>query len=90
MTDEEIRQFYASRKAEGLKIDPATAEVFWWYRQEIDPYGILDPFPEEYDCVGRAYFARNPGSDIWVCFCDLPDATAEALSSRRLPSLSVG
>ena len=75
----DVEKFLADRKAEGLKIDPRTAEVTWNYAQVVDPYGIHDDLtPEEY-CVGRSYFARAPGSDIWVEFGDLPAETRDAL-----------
>jgi hypothetical protein len=32
---------------------------------------------------GRKYFARSPGSDIWVWFGDLPDAVRTALYAKR-------
>ena len=84
-----VEQWLAIRKEEALKIDPATAEVDWCYAQVVDPYGVCPDLPEEYDCVGRAYFARRPGSDIWVEFGDLPEATREALHHRCQPSLTV-
>ena len=74
-----IEEFLAIRKAAGLKIDPRTADVTWGYEQVLDPYRIYDDLSPEEDCVGRAYFARAPGSDIWVCFDDLPQETREAL-----------
>jgi hypothetical protein len=82
MTDEERTEFLRIRKEAGLKIDPETAEVAWDYRQVVDPYGIYPPHPES-DCVGRAYFARAPGSDIWVEFGDLPDPIRDALRVRH-------
>jgi hypothetical protein len=82
MDEKQIEEFYRLRKAEGLKIDPATAEIFWTYEQTMDPYGIHPDLPEELQQVGREYFARNPGSDIWVSFDDLPDATRKALRAR--------
>ena len=39
--------------------------------------------PEECDCVGRVYFARSPGSDVWVNFYDLPEATRDALWEKH-------
>jgi hypothetical protein len=50
----------------------------------VDPYGVLDKWelPEEFDCVGREYFARAPGSDVWVWFGDLPEQTVERLRQR--------
>ena len=71
--------FLAHRKAEGLKIDAATAEVTWKYALTLDPYGIYDDLPQECRQVGREYFARAPGSEIWVEFGGLPKETREAL-----------
>ncbi len=75
----DVEAFLAIRRAEGLNIDPATAEVTWTYAQTMDPYGIYDDLPEQCWQAGREYFARAPGSDIWVQFGDLPKATREAL-----------
>jgi hypothetical protein len=75
----EVQAFLAARKAEGLKIDPATAEVTWKYALTLDPYGIYGDMPEECRQVGREYFARAPGSDIWVKFGDLPKETRDVL-----------
>ncbi len=80
MTQEETTEFYAEHKAEGLEIDPATAEYLWHYAQVLDPYGIHD-LPPEAQCVGRMHFARSPGG-TWVEFRDLPQATADALWKR--------
>jgi hypothetical protein len=74
-----IEEFLAIRKEAGLKIDPETAEVDWCYAQVLDPYGIYPNPPDEAWCVGRAYFARSPDSDVWVEFRDLPEATRDAL-----------
>jgi hypothetical protein len=76
MTDEE---WLNVRKEEALKIDPATAEVDWIYAQTLDPYGIDPDLPEECQQVGREYFARRPGSDIWVWFGDLSEKTRDQL-----------
>jgi hypothetical protein len=81
MNDEKLgpEEWRATRKEEGKKIDTRNAEVMWTYAQWDDPYGLLDNIPEEYACVGRAYFARRPGSDIWVSFDDLPAETHKEL-----------
>jgi hypothetical protein len=89
MTDDEKKAWLAIRKEAGLKIDPESAEVEWTYAYTLDPYGV-EKLPEELQCVGREYFARSPGSDAWVSFDDLPDATRRALSGRCRPSFSVG
>jgi hypothetical protein len=73
----------ALRQAVGLHIDPETAEVDCIYAQTLDPYGDLPNLPEEYQQVGREYFARSPGSDVWVWFGDLPDATRDALWDKH-------
>ena len=85
----EIERWLAIRKEAGLKIDPETAEVDWSYGQTLDPYGVCDEWelPEEFHQVGREYFARSPGSDIWVHFGDLPEETRSRLRtmhSRKL------
>ena len=71
----DIEKWLAIRKAEALKIDPDTAEVGWEYGQTLDPYGVCPDLPEEYQQVGREYFARAPGSEVWVHFGDLPKET---------------
>jgi hypothetical protein len=78
----------ASRKEAGLKIDPETAEVEWTYAQTLDPYGVYPELPEEYWQVGREYFARFPGSDVWVWFGDLPDAIRSALWEKHKSKLA--
>jgi hypothetical protein len=76
------------RKAAGLHIDPETAEVLWKYTQVADPYGVWPNIPEEYQCVGRSYFARAPGMDVWIEFSDLPDATHDALWEKHKSKLA--
>ena len=88
MTDDERNAWLASRKEAGLKIDPETAEVEWTYTQTLDPYGVYPELPEEYRQVGREYFARSPGSDVWVLFGDLPDAIESALWEKHKSKLA--
>jgi hypothetical protein len=78
-----IKEWLAIRTAAGLKIDPGTAEVDWEYAQVADPYGVFPERAKEQDCVGRAYFARSPDSDVWVVFGDLPEATRKALWEKH-------
>ena len=81
----EIEQWLAIRKEAGLKIDPETAEVDWRYGDTCDPYYVCDEWelPEEFLCIGRAYFARSPESDIWVHFDDLPDEVQKKLWAKH-------
>src|SRR5262245_35256537 len=85
MTDEEAQAWLAIRKEAGRKIDPETAEVMWEYGQELDPYGIgrEKDIPRALRSINRQHFARSPGSDVWVHFCDLPDATRDALYQKH-------
>jgi len=83
MRDQELSEFQSILREAGRHIDPATAEVEWMYGQILDPYGIDPDLPEEYQQVGRMYFARSPSSDIWVWFGDLPAATRTALWERH-------
>jgi hypothetical protein len=82
--DPETKAWLDERKREALLIDPATAEVDWSFAQNFDPYGTIPDLPEELQVVGRAYFARRPGSDIWVHFGDLPDEVRAKL--RKHPN----
>jgi hypothetical protein len=92
--NEELRNWLAVRKEAAKHIDAATAEVDWNYAEVLDPYGIDPLLPEEYRltdecrCVGRSYFARSPGSDVWVEFGDLPKATREGLWRRHSRNLA--
>ena len=83
----EMDELLASKKAEGLRIDPETAEVACWYVQVLNPYGIYPDNPE-YDCVGKECFARAPGSEIWVMFSDLPEETRQRLEEKLWPNAS--
>jgi uncharacterized protein DUF3631 len=85
--DAETIAWLKAREDEAPKIDPKTAEVDWSYGQVLDPYGAIG-VPEDCSCVGREYFARRPGSDVWVHFDDLPDATREALWNRNRRKLA--
>jgi hypothetical protein len=78
----EVKEWLEIRKEAGLKIDPETAEVNWWYAQTLDPYGVCPELPEECDQVGREYFARSPESDIWVSFDDLPGEVVKRIRQR--------
>ena len=88
ISDQELNEFRSIRKESGKHIDPATAEVFWTYAQILDPYEIGLDLPEEDQQVGRVYFARAPGSDVWVWFGDLPAAAATALWEMHKQTLA--
>jgi hypothetical protein len=83
-----VEEWLAIRKEAALRIDSETAEVEWCYALTLDPYGVLPELPEEYQQVGREYFARAPDSDVWVWFGDLPDVTRNALWSRHSSKLA--
>jgi hypothetical protein len=88
MTEQNVKQWLAIRKEAGFKIDPETAEVDWNYAQTLDPYGVYPDLPEECRQTGRAYFARSPGSDMWVHFNDLPEETRDALWRKHKSKLA--
>jgi hypothetical protein len=81
-----IKKWLAIRKEAGRHIDPKTAEVTWDFRATLDPYCVVPPHLYE-DLlgeadgggVGREYFARAPGSRVWVHFGDLPAKICKAL-----------
>jgi hypothetical protein len=84
--ERKLEEWRAIRKEAGLKINPETAEVHCCYALTLDPYGVYPELPEEYRQVERTYFARSPGSDIWVEFGDLPKATSDALWQKLNPT----
>jgi hypothetical protein len=75
-------------KLAGRQIDPETAQVEWRYAQTLDPYNVYGDLPEELQQVGREFFARCPGSDIWVNFRDLPKPTQDELWRKYRHSLA--
>lgn len=85
---DEVDKWLAIRKKAARKIDPETAEVMWEFGYDFDPYGVNPELPEEFQVVSRQYFARAPGSDIWVCFVDLPCAAARALWEKHKGQLA--
>jgi hypothetical protein len=86
----EVTETYldALRKAVGCHIDPETAEVDWTYAQIFDPYNDGFDIPKEAQQVGREYFARSPGTNIWISFGDLPRDTADRLWKKHSAKLA--
>jgi hypothetical protein len=82
-----VEEWLAIREEEGLKIDPSTAEWGWCYARMGDPYDVYPELSDEFDYIGREYFARRLGSPIWVAFLDLPEETRSALSHRPVVKL---
>jgi hypothetical protein len=76
-------EWLAIRKEAALHIDPETAEVMWTWGETLDPYGIEPDLPNELRQIGREYFARSPGSDVWVWFGDLPDNIGDPLWEKH-------
>jgi hypothetical protein len=74
-----VEQWLQVRKDAALLIDAETAEVSWIHGYGIDPYGVFSDLSWEEQVIGRNYFARQPGSDIWVSFSDLPNDTYNKL-----------
>ncbi len=85
--EEDRRKRFERRQWAAPRIDPATAEVWWTYVQDADPYGEYDLTPEEQQ-VGRCWFVRDPDDGVVVSYYDLPDATWEAIQQR--PASSFG
>ena len=81
--------WHALLKIVGRQIDPERAEVSCIYGQIVDPYGVYHNLADECACIGRLYFARSPGSELWIEFGDLPEATREALRNKspRVPDV---
>ncbi len=84
-----VEEWLAVRKEVGLKLDLEVAEVEWTYALTCDPYGVYPELPGEWQQIGREYFARSLGSDIWVNFGDLPERTRGALWEKRNIKLGI-
>jgi hypothetical protein len=82
ISNAEYERRMEERRAAGLLLDPSTAEIDWNYAQTLDPYGDGLPLLPQEEQIGREYFARAPGSDIWVSIGDLPDAMRDAIWKR--------
>jgi hypothetical protein len=78
-TPDYLREWLASRKEAGRKIDIETCEVGWWYACGHDPYGLE---PDEVDGLGRHRYVRSPKSRGWISENDLPPAKARAMYDR--------
>jgi hypothetical protein len=83
-----VKYLDALREAVGLQIDPEVAEDEWIYAHTLDPYGDDPDLPEEYQQVGREYFAHSPGSKVWINFGDLPEATRTKLWEKHKAKLA--
>jgi hypothetical protein len=77
----ERKKWLLVHKEAGRQIDPETAELTWIFAQTQDPYGIDPELPEEYQQVGREYFARCPGK---------PHLGSDSRSNNRYPSCLAG
>jgi hypothetical protein len=88
LTDEECREWLASREEAGRKIEIAACEIGRWHVNFPDPYNVLkrlgEPLPEDCGdgCVVKDWFVRSPESRGWVVLSDLPESSAEALRDR--------
>ena len=78
ITDQE-QELLRLREEAGRKIDPKTAQVKWQWGWSLYPYRIYPYDPDK--LLQRNYFARSPGTKMWVHFNDLPEATCRILSN---------
>jgi hypothetical protein len=60
-------------------IDPETADVKWEYTPFLDRYAEFRVSSK----MARQYFARSPGSDIWVSWGNLPEQTELSLWEKH-------
>ena len=66
--------------AETARKNGLDAATIAWLQIRAEEAQLIDP--------EREYWARRPGSDIWVSFDDLPDAIEEALWDRHKRNLA--
>ena len=83
------KEWYAIKREQGKLIDPATCGVFFEYTDMTDPYYIHGD-DDRSDCVGRSFFAKNPGSDYAVAFSEIPRAILIQLEAKKLAAHAEG
>lgn len=88
-----VKEWLEIRTEAALKIDPETALILRSHICPSNPYGTYSKIPEHCEEIGADYYARSPGSDVWVYSGDLPKEVARALEkkhkiNRRLVSYS--
>ena len=86
MIDGEPKQFRVEWKQAGLKINPATAEIYWEWGCGLDAYGINPDLAEEARCIGREYFARAPERDYGWGFVSRSPLSNSVGASRKARS----
>ena len=88
MSKFDVERWLATGRKRGSRSILRPLRCVGYMRRTGDPYGVYPDLPEECRQVGRAYFARGPGSDIWVNFGDLPDETRDALWEKHKSQLA--
>ena len=78
----ENKEWLASRKEIGRRIDPEAVDVTWEYAPVLDPYGLCGHLSDNLELIGREYFARSSDQEDWVSFDDLPPRTRDRLWQR--------
>ena len=78
----ENKEWLASRKEIGRRIDPEAVDVTWKFAPVLDPYGLCGHLSDNLDLIGREYFARSSDQEDWVSFDDLPPRTRDRLWQR--------
>jgi hypothetical protein len=82
MATPESKEWLASRKEIGRRIDPEAVDVIWQFRPVLDPYELCEHLPDQLQLVGREYFARSLETEDWVAFDDLPKPSRDRLWRR--------
>jgi hypothetical protein len=87
LSDDELREWLASREEARRVIDIETCETGCWYVNEMDEYGIreqLGELPEELigASINRWNFVRSAESNGWVSIADLPKEKVRAFRER--------
>lgn len=85
-SDDELRQWLASRKEAASKVDIATCEIAGWYHSMNDEYGIREMLGEQTEeqlgYSDKSKFVRAAETGGWVCETDLSPEQYAALCER--------
>ncbi|MCU4654498.1 hypothetical protein N8I71_16785 [Roseibacterium sp. SDUM158016] len=76
-----VNECYEDRIEAGKLINPSNSFIFQKYVNEVDPYGIMDDTPPEFESINRATFVYSP--DVGEVLIDhVPGKTLKKLGWR--------
>jgi hypothetical protein len=93
ISDAEYKRRMERRRAAAEMIDPATAELKWWYGETLDPYGdglpLLPFFSRSAVNISRAHLAPRSGSILEIFLTRRERRSGSASKTQRARSCAL-